>query len=1326
MTLHKLSAGSGYEYLTRQVAAADSTELGNSPLADYYAAKGEAPGRWIGSGLGDIDGLAPGDLVTAEQMRNLFGQGLHPLFGDENPLRLGAAYRTYSNERAVKFAVEVVRRIEQENAAAGRPAKARPDRAMVARIRSEVAAEFFVEDHGRLPKDARELAGAVARYSRFRTAVAGFDLTFSPVKSVSVLWALAPMQVARRIEAAHEAAFAEALRFIEEHALYTREGANGARQVEVSGLLGTAFTHRDSRAGDPDLHTHVAVANKVRTREGRWLTIYGKVLYEHVVAASEVYNTALERHLADDLGLEFAERPAAPGKRPVREIVGVDAELCEAWSARRVAVVARQRELTIEFEAVHGRPPSKSEAYGLAQQANLETREAKHEPRSLAEQRATWRSQAVALLGEQGVRNMLDNVLGADAPAPREAVTTKWVENVAARVVGELEARAATWQDWHLHAEAMRQIRAAADGVDLPAEHLTQVTAQVVDAARSRCVNLTPDLDEVAEPAALRRSDGVSVYRHTGADRYTTARILAAEERILAAAGRTDGAAVAADDVDLAMLELHAGGLRLNDAQRNLVTRMAASGRRVEVGVAPAGTGKTTAMRALTHTWRQAGGRGGAGGNVIGLAPSAAAAAALRGATGMPCDTLAKVIEELHHTGQRSRGGPPSWLTAIGPDTLVIIDEAAMADTLTLDTVIAFAIGREASVRLVGDDQQLAAIGAGGILRNLDHTIGAMRLDEPVRFTDPAEATATLALRDGDPSALGFYLDHDRVHVTDQTTVADRVYAAWANDRAAGLDALMLAPTRDLVAELNQRAQADRLTELDDRAVGRGTALSDGHTAYVGEVILTRHNDRRLRITGTDWVKNGDRWTVTKVRRNGALTARHHATGLSVTLPAAYLAEHTQLGYASTVHTAQGVTADTTHGILTGTESRQLLYTMLTRGRHANHVHVLTACPDAALSGSDIHMPTLFDLGALDTATETLEGVLARDGAAISATSVAQHAAAPATRLHQAALRYEDAVHAAAEHLIGPQRTDQIAQHAERALPELTDQPAWPALRARLTLAEADGHDATRLLDCAIIQRELTTAEDQAAVLTWRVDRLAPAGKGPLPWLPAVPRGLTSAPEWCQYVTARAAQVHDLTDHVLTQSRRVSTERAEEPVWMPTDGMLPDDLSARVAVWRAATDVAEADRRPTGATQHHPALRAHQRALERRLAEHLHELARRTWEPVVVAAAGRRDQETDTLADYLEQMRRLGLDPAARLREAIARGLLPDDYPTAALTSRIIHDRDAAGAEHDARPEHKHAPARTRSPARPQSPDHYLGPPHDHDTGQDHGQGIGI
>ena len=142
------------------------------------------------------------------------------------------------------------------------------------------------------------------------------------------------------------------------------------------------------------------------------------------------------------------------------------------------------------------------------------------------------------------------------------------------------------------------------------------------------------------------------------------------------------------------------------------------------------------------------------------------------------------------------------------------------------------------SVRLVGDDQQLAAIGAGGVLRDIKHTHGALQLAELHRFTDPAEAAAILALRDGKPEALGFYLDHDRIHVGDLATTTEDAFTAWRADRAAGLDAIMLAPTRELVAELNRRARDHRLDHVTrpDAEV----RLADGNQASVGDVIITR------------------------------------------------------------------------------------------------------------------------------------------------------------------------------------------------------------------------------------------------------------------------------------------------------------------------------------------------------------------------------------------------------------------------------------------------------------------------------------------------------
>jgi hypothetical protein len=233
MSIHKLTAGSGYDYLTRQVAALDATEKGHTGLASYYTERGESPGVWIGSGLDGIDGLGAGDPVTAQQMRALFGCGLHPLAelrqqqlegpdltqrNYQDAARLGAPFKIVDGDVS-PFGLEVARRYAAINAGADLPAGAPLPATDRARVRTEVARQFFLAAHGREPIDARELAGQIAKDSRPRTqTAAGYDLTFSPVKSVSALWAVADPAVAAVIERAHQAAVNDALTFIEKHA----------------------------------------------------------------------------------------------------------------------------------------------------------------------------------------------------------------------------------------------------------------------------------------------------------------------------------------------------------------------------------------------------------------------------------------------------------------------------------------------------------------------------------------------------------------------------------------------------------------------------------------------------------------------------------------------------------------------------------------------------------------------------------------------------------------------------------------------------------------------------------------------------------------------------------------------------------------------------------------------------------------------------------------------------------------------------------------------------------------------------------------------------
>jgi DNA primase catalytic core len=1261
MSIHKLTAGSGYDYLTRQVAALDATEKGHVPLASYYTERGETPGVWIGSGLAGIDGLQAGDPVTAEQMQALFGVGLHPLAAQrqqqlEGPdltvrdyqlvTRLGAPFKIYAND-IPPFRVQVAKRIAELNAAAGLPRDWPIPRSERARVRTDVATEFFAAEHGRPPQDARELAAVIAKHSRPQTtAVAGYDLTFSPVKSVSALWALAEPAVAAQIERAHRAAVGDALAFIEQHALFSRTGANGVRQVNVQGLVATAFTHRDSRAGDPDLHTHVAVANKVQTLDGRWLSIDGRMLFKATVAASETYNTSLEHHLRDSLGVRFGERPDLDTrKRPVREIVGVYPALITRWSTRRAAIEARRTVLAADFQRVHGRPPTPVESLQLAQQATLETREAKHQPRRLAEHRQAWSAQAAEVLGgPEAVQAMVREALSPSLSTVWE-LDAGWLEAAADRVLSAIEERRSTWQIWHVRAEAQRYIRAADVA---PAEANRLVDLLVDEVLNSRSISLARP-DGMAEPKALQRLDGASVYTVAGAELFTSRQILGAEQRLVDTAGRRDGHTITAAAVDVALLEATANGVTLNAGQAALVREMATSGARLQLGIAPAGAGKTTALRALATAWRQD------GGTVIGLAPSAAAAAVLRDQINTHTETLAKLTTALEH------GPLPEWAAKIGTSTLVVIDEAGMADTLSLDAAVAYVVDQGGSVRLIGDDQQLTAIGAGGVLRDIQASHGAARLTELLRFTDPAEAAATLALRDGKPEAIGFYLDNQRVHVGDLSTITEQVFTAWQHDRSQGIDSIMLAPTRDLVAELNRKARSHRLAHTPS-AIDTEVTLADGNRASVGELIITRVNDRQLRMTSTDWVKNGDRWTVVAVNASGDLDVQHLRNRHRVRLPAAYVQSSAELGYATTVHAAQGVSVETMHGLATGEESRQQLYTMLTRGKITNHIYVQT------VGDGDPHSLIWPETVRPSTATDILEQILACDDAARSATTLHHDQHDPAARLGEATRRYVDALYVAAEDLAGAQGVAALQNAAEEALPGLTDEPAWPSLRGRLLLLAASGRDPIRQLRTFADVRELESAGDQAAVLGWRLDDTGNHnGFKPLSWLPAIPQRLHDHRRWGPYLAARAWMVAELANRV---RRNVGADRL--PIWVGDGlGQPPSRLVKDIEVWRAAMGVSPDDQRPTGPIQRHKTARVWQHQLDQAIGGSLSP-AWQEWAPLIerIAPTVRNDGFAPFLAGRLAAISRAG-DNARQLLDTAIGNPLPDDHAAAALWWRI-------------------------------------------------------
>ena len=369
--------------------------------------------------------------------------------------------------------------------------------------------------------------------------------------------------------------------------------------------------------------------------------------------------------------------------------------------------------------------------------------------------------------------------------ANHRSVTTRWVHETAHDVLTTVQSSRAVWQENHVRAEAERRVRAA--GVRL--SDVDRAVDALVARALSPTLSLPLDSAEpISEPAAFRRSDGTSVYVVAGSKLYTSREIVAAEQAIVAAAARMDGRVIGAETIDIALLESTANGVELNPGQVQLVRELATSGARVQLALAPQAParrprcgcclvrGPATAARSSVCTVCRRGGR-------------------IAGGDRHQHRHLAKLIHSLRRASPSPSGSLRSARTPSSSSTRQGWPE------LPTSQAIEYILDRGGSVRLIGDDQQLAAIGAGGVLRDISEVHGAVTLSQVMRFTDPitgapnhAEGAASLALRDGDSAAIAYYIDNNRIHVGDLTTATDDAYTAWSVDRAAGRDSIMLAP----------------------------------------------------------------------------------------------------------------------------------------------------------------------------------------------------------------------------------------------------------------------------------------------------------------------------------------------------------------------------------------------------------------------------------------------------------------------------------------------------------------------------------------------------
>jgi conjugative relaxase-like TrwC/TraI family protein len=1003
MSLHRLSAGAGYRYLLRHTACGDVERDPATPLTAYYTDAGYPPGRWLGTGLaglGDGTGIASGTAVSEDAMSAVFGAGRDPITGDA----LGRGYPTF--------------------------------RTLAQRITDRCAA---------LPDemDGEARASAVARITeietarRTRVAVAGFDLTFTAPKSASVLWALADPKTQAAVVAAHRAAVDEALALVEHRALFTRVGQRSCAQVPTRGMIAAAFDHWDTRTGDPNLHTHVVIANKVQGPDGGWRSVDSRALHHAVVAVSEVYDNLLADHLARDLPVSWSWRPRGPRRTPAFEVDGVGDDLLAEFSTRSAGIGAALQDAVVEFHATHGRGPSRVEILQLRQRVTCATRPEKT-AHPLIELLRSWRDRAARLTGRTPTE-LSDAARGGSrrGRATRRGLRAGDLsEQVVARLAGEtldaVMARRSTWTRWNLLAETARTTRGLrlATSAERHALH-----DRVIDAALATCVALDPG-EVFTVPADYRRPDGTSVFARPGEDAFTHQRILDAEQRLLHAT--TDPGAPTASEATARRIATtpqparQPGGapVRLADDQVDAIIGIATSGRRLEVLVGPAGTGKTTTLRALRTAWEATYGRG----SVIGLAPSATAAHELADALHIGCENTAKWLHETNGPGALTRtaildglrtrregalaAGDMAALRTMGEATLalereqalwslragqlLIVDEASLAGTFTLDTLTAQATAAGAKVLLVGDHRQLSAVDAGGAFGLLAERGAARELRSLWRFRHRWEAGASRLLRHGHPNVVDTYASHDRIHAGEADTMVEAAYQAWQRDTQTGQSAVLLATDAHTVDALNARAHDDLVAT--GHVAPDGIPAAGGVTVAVGDTVLTRRNNRRLHVPGGGHVRNGARWTVTATHPDGALTlaptvpGTHHPRSEprpEITVPADYVAEHVELGYATTIHRAQGVTVDHAHVLATPGMTREALYVAMTRGRDTNHAYVAT---DAV----DPDCDQLPDPAGTPGPREILSRILATTGGELSATQTlaARHADATSpTRL---------------------------------------------------------------------------------------------------------------------------------------------------------------------------------------------------------------------------------------------------------------------------------------------------------------------------------------
>jgi conjugative relaxase-like TrwC/TraI family protein len=723
-----------------------------------------------------------------------------------------------------------------------------------------------------------------------RNAMPGFDVVLRPTKSVSVLYGLGDAATGRAVLQAHHAGLAEAVAYLDEH-LGARRGHGGVQHVSGQGVLAVGFDHRTSREGDPLLHTHLVIANRVQGPDGRWTALDGRDLYRHRLAADAIYRATYQRELVRTLGVEWT----AADRHGNRELQGISEGLVRSFSKRTDQIDAELDRLGADGGE---RTPR------LVKWAVHATRKPKqHEgPDTLY---GRWRQEAA----ERGVDadTLVRQVTGRTPHRDHD-----WT--VSDAVAGRLF-------DWLAGSEGLTEHASTFSRPDV----LVALGAGLAGAGRA-------ELEALADRFLAERAVSVVTDRALEERRWSTPELLAVEQRLVASAtGRTEEqtAVVSHQAVREALAAYPTAGTD----QQAMVRDLCQGGQGLALVVGRAGTGKTFALGIARHAWQLDGYR------LLAAAPTGIASLSLQGEGFEDVATCDRLLTDLDAGREQ-----------LDARTVLVVDEAGMLGSRKLGRLLDHAQQVEAKVVLVGDDRQLASIDAGGGFRALRLRLGASELTENRRQQQAWEREALELVRSGlVEEAVAAYQAHDRVVAADSKPAATLALLQdwWTAWQQADHD-----PSQEVIVLAARRAEVDRLNTLCQELLAARGRLSparlqvEDRQLAVGDRVVCGHN-----AIGELGVANGTRGTITALDPQArTLTLRLDGTdGQEIALPRSYLDGRRQgernrrvdLAYATTGHRAQGLTRGRALVRLTGTEDVNWLYVQLSRARQDTRLYAV-------------------------------------------------------------------------------------------------------------------------------------------------------------------------------------------------------------------------------------------------------------------------------------------------------------------------------------------------------------------------------------------------